>query len=56
MVWQPYADLVNLSAGLAHTDMPLADFGGEVQDWRAEPIGPLLALHGPENLDPCEYA
>ena len=56
MAWQPYANLVNLSAGLAHTDMPLPDFGGENRDWRAEPIGPLLALHGPENLDPCEYA
>ena len=56
MAWQPHADLVNLSAGLAHTDMPLPDFGGENRDWRAEPIGPLLALHGPENLDPCEYA
>ena len=56
MSWQPHADLVNLSAGLAHTDTPLPDFGGENRDWRAEPIGPLLALHGPENLDPCEYA
>ena len=57
MAWQPDADLdIKFRAGLAHTDKPLDDFGREVQDWRAEPIGPLLALHGPENLDPCEYA
>jgi hypothetical protein len=62
MAWQPDVDLDNLAdlgglkARLAHSDMTLADFGEEVQDWRAEPIGPLLALHGPENLDPCEYA
>jgi hypothetical protein len=49
-------DLGNLQAPLAHSGMTVADFGEEVQDWRAEPIGPLLALHGPENLDPCEYA
>ena len=57
MAWQPDADLdIKFRAGLAHTDKPLDDFGGEVRDWRAEPIGPLLALHSPENLDPCEYA
>ncbi len=56
MTWQPDADLDIFRAGLAHTDKPLEDFGGEVRDWRGEPIGPLLALHGPENLDPCEYA
>ena len=56
MAWQPDVDLDIFRAGLAHTDKPLDDFGEEVRDWRAEPIGPLLVLHGPENLDPCEYA
>ena len=55
MAWQPNVDLDSLKAELAHTDKPLDDYGGKVRDWRAEPIGPLLALHGPENLDPCEY-
>ena len=55
MARQADADLDKLKAGLAQTDRPLDDFGGKVRDWRAEPIGPLLALHGPENLDPCEY-
>ena len=55
MAWQADADLDKLKAGLAQTDRPLDDFGGKVRDWRAEPIGSLLALHGPENLDPCEY-
>ncbi len=56
MTLQPDLNLDNLKDMLAHSDMPLADFGGEVRDWRAEPIGPLLALRGPESLDPCEYA
>ena len=56
MAREPHMNLDNLKAGLANADWPLADFAGEVRDWRAEPIGPLLALHGPENLDPCEYA
>lgn len=56
MACQPDADLDIFKAGPAHADKPLEDFEGEVRDWRAEPIGPLLALHGPENLDPCEYA
>ena len=55
MAWLD-VDLDKLKAALAHADKPLDEFGGEVRDWRAEPIGPLLALHGPENLDPCEYA
>ncbi len=56
MAWQPDGGLYDVRADLAYSDMPLSDFGGEVRDWRAEPIGPLLALHAPNNLDPCEYA
>lgn len=54
--WEQWsAPYLEVETGRSHEGIEELE-GQPLPDSQAELIGPMLAVRGPANLDPCEYA